>query len=407
MLHRYALHLLLIVIIALLGARGLHAQFTIWEVANNRNDGVLVGSMQINSTGRIFICPLGYVECSDDLGSTWQACNEGINAPQVTSLAKGAGDAIFALTSEGIYRTADNGASWTKLSAQVSSPLSLFTARNGDIYIATGGPGALISTDDGAHWRTALNGVIPGSFTEDAQGRIYAGLLDSGVYRSDDRGVTWVPTTLGDSYIDAITSTTSGTVLAGVALVEGNGRVYRTVDGGGAWSSTTLQTRVMGLMALPDGAVVSNTASAGIVYSSDNGMTWKGMNGGLFDTRIFAMGYHPSGRLFACDPFGRIYRTLVSVASLDDEKKETIDVRFGPNPVVNEGTFSFTLSSDDHVQLTLTDARGAVIRTLVDSRLPAGDHRVTLDAKELPAGAYFYRMTRGLVVAEGGVVVVR
>jgi len=405
MLHRYSLHLLLVIIISLIGAERLRAQFTIWEIAINRSDGAIVTSMQINSSGRIFICPLGYVECSDDMGATWKECNSGILASQVMSLAKGKDDEIFALTAEGIYNTIDNGATWSKFAPEVSSAFQLFVARNGDIYVATGGPGAMISTDHGATWRTELKGVIPGSFAEDQEGRIYAGLLDSGVYRTSDRGATWSPTPLTDAYVDAITATRSGTVLAGIALLEGRGRVYRTNDGGSSWSSTPLQDRVIGLLSLPDGSVVSNTASNGVVRSIDDGLTWQGMSGGLFDTRIFAMAYHPSGKLFACDPFGRIYRTITSVASADDEESEMMKVRFAPNPLSSQGAFSFSLASEDHVRLTLTDARGAQIRTLVDERLRAGDHRITLDAKELPAGVYFYHLARGSAAAHGSFVI--
>jgi hypothetical protein len=32
------------------------------------------------------------------------------------------------------------------------------------------------------------------------------------------------------------------------------------------------------------------------------------------------------------------------------------------------------------------------VRQLVDRSLPAGDHRVTLDAAGLPSGVYFYRL---------------
>jgi hypothetical protein len=44
------------------------------------------------------------------------------------------------------------------------------------------------------------------------------------------------------------------------------------------------------------------------------------------------------------------------------------------------------------VTLILHDVRGRVVRTIVEGERAAGEHRAEVDASELPAGVYFYRL---------------
>jgi len=45
------------------------------------------------------------------------------------------------------------------------------------------------------------------------------------------------------------------------------------------------------------------------------------------------------------------------------------------------------------VSLKLFDVRGREVGTMLEERLPAGEHTVQFDASELPAGIYFYQLT--------------
>ncbi len=53
---------------------------------------------------------------------------------------------------------------------------------------------------------------------------------------------------------------------------------------------------------------------------------------------------------------------------------------------------SFTIRTPGHVNVSLYDAAGRMVNTLVDQTLAAGDHSVNIEARELSAGIYFVRV---------------
>jgi uncharacterized lipoprotein YddW (UPF0748 family) len=66
-----------------------------------------------------------------------------------------------------------------------------------------------------------------------------------------------------------------------------------------------------------------------------------------------------------------------------------------PNPFNPVTSIRFALRTSDLVQLTVYDALGREVATLVSDRLAAGTHSVEFDASDLASGIYLYRLTVG------------
>ncbi len=64
-----------------------------------------------------------------------------------------------------------------------------------------------------------------------------------------------------------------------------------------------------------------------------------------------------------------------------------------PNPFNPSTTIEFYLPSSQLVTLTLYDALGREVMSVVEGRLHSGAHSVQLDASSLASGMYFYRLT--------------
>jgi deoxyribonuclease-1 len=67
-----------------------------------------------------------------------------------------------------------------------------------------------------------------------------------------------------------------------------------------------------------------------------------------------------------------------------------------PNPCLTRTTIAFELDEPCGVSLALYNIRGQRVVQLLDgSRLPAGEHRVSLSNDDLSPGVYYYRLTAG------------
>ncbi len=63
-----------------------------------------------------------------------------------------------------------------------------------------------------------------------------------------------------------------------------------------------------------------------------------------------------------------------------------------PNPFAHSTTVAFVLDRPSQIRITILDARGRVVRHLVDGPRTAGRHTVRFDAYDLPSGTYFARL---------------
>ncbi len=66
-----------------------------------------------------------------------------------------------------------------------------------------------------------------------------------------------------------------------------------------------------------------------------------------------------------------------------------------PNPFNPNTTISFELNNPAEVTLTVFDALGRTITTLLNEQKPTGFHHVDFDASNLSSGIYFYRLEAG------------
>jgi hypothetical protein len=66
-----------------------------------------------------------------------------------------------------------------------------------------------------------------------------------------------------------------------------------------------------------------------------------------------------------------------------------------PNPFNPSTKIRFALPKSGHVIVKIFDLRGKEIQTLVNGRMPEGEHEVEWDARDLPSGIYFCRMEAG------------
>jgi len=63
-----------------------------------------------------------------------------------------------------------------------------------------------------------------------------------------------------------------------------------------------------------------------------------------------------------------------------------------PNPFNATTIIKYRLAEDSHVTIEIFDILGRGVETLVNTYQPAGYHKITWDAADMPSGIYFYRL---------------
>jgi hypothetical protein len=83
-----------------------------------------------------------------------------------------------------------------------------------------------------------------------------------------------------------------------------------------------------------------------------------------------------------------------------------------PNPLHRSGVLAFTTSRPGRVRVAIFDARGSLVRLLMDTTLPEGSHTARFDGRGregrfLSSGIYFYRVETTGGSVQGRIVVMR
>jgi hypothetical protein len=66
-----------------------------------------------------------------------------------------------------------------------------------------------------------------------------------------------------------------------------------------------------------------------------------------------------------------------------------------PNPFNPSTQIQFDLPLSTHVTVSVYNALGQSVQMLLSQNLPAGKHRITFEAQNLPSGVYYYRIEAG------------
>jgi hypothetical protein len=193
---------------------------------------------------------------SVDEGKTWTAQNQGLNNMDVRSIGLGTGLVVVG-TAQGVYYSNDGAGSWHSLGLEALdiSAVAVLTRTTGVTLFAgadngTAASGYLLKSDGfGGSWA-----VVKGNFPGDAVvaslavGSAPSGGADlpvlagtsAGLFRSDDRGVTWsplagLPTT--DFNLALFNPANPDQIYVGSDGDQGNGGVFRSLDRGASWST--------------------------------------------------------------------------------------------------------------------------------------------------------------------------
>lgn len=161
-----------------------------------------------------------------DEGRSWSTMSTiGIDGPVTSLLVTDA--MVFAGTTKGIVRSTDDGGTWSSSDAGLQGSLVVTMHDASSLLFASTGGGLHRSTDGGLSWTPVASVMMVGSVTDiaDAEGAVFTG-GSGGVHRSTDDGLTWTNVTGAIEAREVIALAASGDDL------------YVGINGGGVWRAS-------------------------------------------------------------------------------------------------------------------------------------------------------------------------
>jgi len=245
---------------------------------------------------------------STDGGANWQPVGE-LDHVSVNTLAVEPDGQLLAATSKGLWRSADDGSSWTALNDETLyavlsdgadhprgvTTLRLLKLANGTTLAGTDGEGVWVG--DGGEWNHAgLDDAIVYSLVETSAGTLLAGTRGKGVARSNDGGATWsLPATpVPDVYVHCLVQLADGSLLAGTGL-----GISISIDDGRSWNSYASDLhghRIFAIRELADGRIAAGSYAHMWIGRDES---WRQVDAGMTPDEAWAVLFGDDGAIYA------------------------------------------------------------------------------------------------------------
>lgn len=147
------------------------------------------------------------------------------------------------------------------------------------------------------------------------------------------------------------------------------------------------------------GHIFAGTESDGISRSKDNGNNWTQINSGLTSNYVRSLAINNSGYVFAGTNDSGVFRSAGTTTFVKESGK-SISNRFllsqnYPNPFNPSTTINYSVPKQSNVTLTIYDALGREVTTLISEEESIGNYSIEFNAAYLSSGIYFYRLQAG------------
>lgn len=239
-----------------------------WKSCSTTLFGGLVSALYSNDD-RIFAGTKAGAFVSTDYGLTWSITS--LNRETVNVFAK-IGNNLYAGTTDGLYRSANNGDAWSQIAVGPYDNVINSIAVAGNNFFVGSTEGVYLSTDGAASWSPKNTGIgaMPFITSVIAHGsKIFAGTKDKGLFVSTNNGENWSSVGSINFRINSLAEMGSD-----IYAATSNG-VFVSTDDGATWNrkSNGLNEIYIYTLAAYNNYVFLG-AGDGVYVSTNNGENW-------------------------------------------------------------------------------------------------------------------------------------
>ncbi len=338
-----------------------------------------------------------------DLGASWQRLENGLQ-PNLFQIASDRRGGILVGTFRGLYRSVDEGRSWSVLAFEDTTVTSVLATPAGILAGYLARIGLRTSLDDGRTWSgtamTSQQNAVPLAYDRNL---LFTGASTFRFGGADDPD-------LGDGGPDDAVSIAIAD--NGDRLVGGPDGVSISEDGGVSWSPEQLSSIHEVRWRRDD--VWFAAGESGVFASADGGLNWSDLSLGLPNAGILSLAVAQDGSIFAGTRGGGLFRAKTSVATsleriseLFQDEKDNIDPTTFPNPTAGHFELRIGDTGSGPLKVSIFDALGRRVRSWTTPGFSARPFRFSVDASNWAPGVYFCRVEAAGRVASTTIVVSR
>lgn len=387
--------------------------WTATSVGGEIRDMLVAGSRAVVATNwRLGISSNG--------GTSWLISEPaGPQAPSAIASIVLLGDALFVSSLDTVYRTDDEGRTWTTTCAGCfGGPFVGIIVAHGSSLYAEAAPRVFHSPDSGVTWVNIAQG-LPGVSWIRALLATEQDLLAGtryGVFLRGWSDTAWTPIGLADRGVTALAEHDGALFAATRNFSTREWEIWKTTDRGANWSLLLARP---GYLSSPRSfvstgrALLAGVFGGDILRTTDGGASWSSVGDGLaeFDL-VLRLGLSDSCVLAATEYSGVWRRPIAELVTAVPETAPRVPSGYVlrqnyPNPFNPTTTVAYRIPSAGHVTLRVFDLLGREVATLVNETRQQGSHEAQWNAHGLASGVYLYRLESEGYVETKKLVLVR
>jgi len=311
-----------------------------WIARNNGITNLNINAMDVGVNGMLYAGSKSLtLFTSADTGTTWTAHYVGGTGTAISSIAHYDSIMFLGEVGDGIFKSVNNGSSWTEVGLCCASVLSLCADTNGFVFAGTA-TSAYRSNGTFTSWTKMDNGLPSGSVRAifKSGSLIFAGSYGNGIFVSSDNGDSW-------------SAANSGLTDLHILSFSGN-----------------------------DTKIIAGSETGGVFVSVDHGLTWIPANEGLSNNNIPSLIVSDS-YLYAGTTDGGIWKRSLSELTAVEEIAPDDKVSIYPNPASD--LIRLNVNSTEKLTLNIYTIMGVLVKSQM-----VGKDYCPIDIANLRNGTY-------------------
>jgi photosystem II stability/assembly factor-like uncharacterized protein len=296
---------------------------------------------------------------------------------------------IYTCTSQGAFRSSDNGATWVSKSVGLTNLLGSGILKVGTRLFYVGPTGVFKSADQGDNWSAAGLATTDVRCITAINDTLFVGTNGAGIYKSTDWGANWVQINNGLGGSTNFRAIENKTNILFAGGQQGTG-VYRSIDFGATWTllGGGLASSSYRGFASNSQLIVAGSFGAGVFYSTDNGNNWTAINTGLTDLTIFDLELNDDYIVAATNTQG-VFRFPLSNLNLSTDIKDIAtesNISIFPNPTTDQINVGISLELIGYVY----DVYDCTWKSVLTGKLTS--EKTIIGLENLVPGIYFIQV---------------